>query len=33
VTYLYDNLGRLTSMTYPNGRQVQYSYGAVGGIG
>jgi YD repeat-containing protein len=30
ITYEYDNLGRLTKMTYSTGRQITYSYDATG---
>jgi YD repeat-containing protein len=30
VTYGYDALGRLTSVTFPNDAAIQYSYDAAG---
>jgi YD repeat-containing protein len=32
VHYAYDPLGRLTAVTYPNGRVVGYEYGAAGSV-
>ena len=30
ATYTYDNLGRVTKVTYSNGKSVTYSYDAAG---
>lgn len=30
ATYTYDNLGRVTKVTYSNGKSVNYNYDAVG---
>src|ERR1700712_1658490 len=30
TTYVYDDLGRVTQVTYDNGRQVTYNYDAAG---
>ncbi len=30
TTYVYDNLNRLTQVTYPNGATVNYSYDSAG---
>lgn len=30
VTYSYDNLGRLTTITYSNGTQITFSYDTMG---
>lgn len=30
ATYTYDNLGRVTKVTYSNGKSITYSYDAAG---
>ncbi|ENW93029.1 hypothetical protein F904_02972 [Acinetobacter dispersus] len=30
VSYTYDNLGRVTKVTYSNGKSITYSYDAAG---
>lgn len=30
ATYIYDNLGRVTKVTYSNGKSITYTYDSVG---